>query len=220
VFSEAAAFLVSDVLADRESRSPTFGLESPLATRFWTAVKTGTSKDMHDNWCVGFSRRYTVGVWVGNLSGDPMHDVTGITGAAPVWLEIMERLHRDEPSAAPLPPPGVVTRSLEPIAGRAERMEWFLAGTEPPDGLAPATPARIASPARGAIVALDPDIPAEEQRVSFVLSPRSAPVRWRLDGREIGADALELWPPTRGRHHLVLVDSGGHEVDRVAFEVR
>src|SRR5262249_50644448 len=63
VYSAAAAFLVSDILSDRQSRSATFGLESALDTRFWTAVKTGTSKDMRDNWCVGFSRRYTVGVW-------------------------------------------------------------------------------------------------------------------------------------------------------------
>ena len=66
-----AAFLVSSILADRESRSVTFGLENPLATRFWTAVKTGTSKEMRDNWCVGYSRRYTVGVWVGNFAASP-----------------------------------------------------------------------------------------------------------------------------------------------------
>jgi len=68
VLTPAAAFLLSDILSDRESRSRTFSLESPLSTRFWTAVKTGTSKDMRDNWCVGYSDRYTVGVWVGNFS--------------------------------------------------------------------------------------------------------------------------------------------------------
>ena len=44
------------------------------ATRGFAAVKTGTSKDMRDNWCVGFTDRYTVGVWVGNASGEPMHE--------------------------------------------------------------------------------------------------------------------------------------------------
>ena len=69
VFSKEATFLISDILSDREARSATFGLENPLSTRFWTAVKTGTSKDMRDNWCVGYSRKYTVGVWTGNFSG-------------------------------------------------------------------------------------------------------------------------------------------------------
>ena len=67
---------------DRAARAVTFGLDNPLATRFWTAVKTGTSKDMRDNWCIGYTSRYTVGVWVGNASGAPMWDVSGTSGAA------------------------------------------------------------------------------------------------------------------------------------------
>ena len=90
IYSPAASWLVSDMLADRASRSATFGLENNLATRYWSAVKTGTSKDMRDNWCVGYTARFTVGVWVGNFSGAARHDVTGITGAAPVWLEVMK----------------------------------------------------------------------------------------------------------------------------------
>src|ERR1700719_3436461 len=82
IYSPATAFLVSDILADRASRATTFGLENSLATRFWSAVKTGTSKDMRDHWCVGYTDRFTVAVWVGNSSGAPMRDVTGITGAA------------------------------------------------------------------------------------------------------------------------------------------
>ena len=69
VLSAASAFIVGDILADHQARAATFGLDSVLATRFWTAVKTGTSKDMRDNWAVGSSARYTVGVWVGNASG-------------------------------------------------------------------------------------------------------------------------------------------------------
>jgi penicillin-binding protein 1C len=89
IYSAAAAFVISDILADRASRSATFGLENSLATRYWSAVKTGTSKDMRDNWCVGYTNKFTVGVWVGNVSGAPMRDVSGITGAAPVWLDVM-----------------------------------------------------------------------------------------------------------------------------------
>jgi penicillin-binding protein 1C len=93
------AFIVSDILSDPMARAPTFGLDSVLATRYWSAVKTGTSKDMRDNWALGYSQRYTVGVWVGNASGAPMHDVSGTTGAAPIWLALMNHLHAHQPSA-------------------------------------------------------------------------------------------------------------------------
>ncbi|HTZ00532.1 MAG TPA: penicillin-binding protein 1C, partial [Rhodocyclaceae bacterium] len=75
-----AAFLVGDILADADARAGTFGLDSWLATPYWAAAKTGTSKDMRDNWCAGFSARYTVAVWVGNAEGSPMHDVSGVAG--------------------------------------------------------------------------------------------------------------------------------------------
>ena len=96
VMDAAASFVVADILSDNGARVPTFGLDNALATRYWSAVKTGTSKDMRDNWCVGFSARYTVGVWVGNASGAPMHAVSGVTGAAPVWRTVMDALQRSD----------------------------------------------------------------------------------------------------------------------------
>jgi penicillin-binding protein 1C len=75
VLDAGASFIIGDILSDRAARSVTFGLKNELATGFWSAVKTGTSKDMRDNWCVGYSDRYTVGVWVGNFDGQPMWDV-------------------------------------------------------------------------------------------------------------------------------------------------
>ena len=108
-----AAFIIGDILSDRHTRLPTFGLDSVLDTRFWSAVKTGTSKDMRDNWAVGYSQRYTVGVWVGNASGAPMHDVSGTSGAAPVWATLMRELHRHETSRPPSPPDGVVRQQVD-----------------------------------------------------------------------------------------------------------
>jgi penicillin-binding protein 1C len=87
------AWIIGDILSDGSARARTFGLDSPLSTRFWSAVKTGTSKDMRDNWCIGYSARYTVGVWVGNASGESMWNVSGVTGAAPVWQDVMHYLH-------------------------------------------------------------------------------------------------------------------------------
>ena len=220
----ATAFLVAHILADRESRSATFGLENALATRFWTAVKTGTSTDMRDNWCVGFSRRFTVGVWVGNFSGAPMREVSGVTGAAPVWLEVMERLHAGVPSDPPPVPSGVVAVPVV-FAGDVEppRREWMLAGSDAADArplLATARP-RVRSPVSGTRFALDPDVPAARQRLLLEAEHATGSPRWRMDGVDLGgAGARRLWEPTPGRHLLELVDATGEAQDRVEFEVR
>jgi penicillin-binding protein 1C len=223
VFSPEAAFQIADILSDREGRSLTFSLESPLSTRFWTAVKTGTSKDMRDNWCVGFSDRYTVGVWAGNFSGEPMWDVTGVTGAAPAWVEIMNWLHSDKPSIAPRPPPGVIRRTVDFPAAGTSRPEWFIRGTESASILPAAGPAgfRIAYPSAGTIVALDPDIPPDRQKLFFEAEPANDSCAWMLDGRVLGtAGSVLLWTPEKGKHTLSLVDRSGRVEDTVGFEVR
>jgi penicillin-binding protein 1C len=133
VIPAPVAAIVADMLADRSARVLTFGLDSILSTRYWSAAKTGTSKDMRDNWCIGFSPRYTVGVWVGNASGAPMHEVSGVTGAAPIWREVMGWLHlRGQPLLpAPALPSGVVARQIhyEPPL-EPPRRELFLSGHE------------------------------------------------------------------------------------------
>jgi penicillin-binding protein 1C len=224
VLDPRASFIVGDILSDRAARSVTFGLSNELATRFWSAVKTGTSKDMRDNWCMGYSDRYTVGVWVGNFDGRSMWDVSGVSGAAPVWRDVMDYLHRDQPSRAPAPPAGVVRRRVafhpdfEP-----ERLEWFVQGTESPvvELVPPAQRvARIVYPVDGSILALDPDIPDPRQRVMFHAQAGQG-LHWRLDGSELGsAEADVAWRPLLGRHELQLVDAGDRVIGTVRFQVR
>jgi penicillin-binding protein 1C len=128
-----ATFIVSDILRDPMARARTFGTDSVLATRINAAVKTGTSKDMRDNWALGYSSQYTVGVWVGNASGASMHDVSGTTGAAPVWAALMQFLHPrgDGPSTTAAPPAGVLrTATRYQQAQEAARQEWYISGTE------------------------------------------------------------------------------------------
>lgn len=223
LFSREAAFIVSDILSDRESRSHTFGLESPLSTRFWSAVKTGTSKDMRDNWCVGYSDRYTVGVWVGNFSGSPMWNVSGVTGAAPVWLEIMNWLHQNQSSRARKTPEGVAAKKVAPMQNASGRMEWFIKGTEPEVTRQAVRQVnhRILYPASGTVVTLDPDIPSEQQRLFFESEPRDDQLRWVLNGEEVGpAGSTLFWQPHPGKHTLALVHREGRIVDAVSFAVR
>ncbi|HSR66532.1 MAG TPA: penicillin-binding protein 1C [Acidobacteriota bacterium] len=230
VYTPEAAFLLGRILSDRQSRAATFGLESALATRFWTAVKTGTSKDMRDNWCLGYSSRYTVGVWVGNFSGEPMWDVSGVTGAAPVWLDLMNRLHESLPSQPPDAPPGVVEARVRMALQGEVSKEWFLRGSQPREVRprpAAAAAARILSPAADTVFALDPEIPDKRQRLFFRLDD-CPHCRWRLNGEDLGpASAKISWKPVPGRHLLQLIgcppsqaSCNGPVLDAVTFQVR
>ncbi len=240
-----AAFIVTDILADPMARARTFGTDSVLGTRFWTAVKTGTSKDMRDNWAVGYSQRYTVGVWVGNASGAPMWDVSGTSGAAPIWAALMAHLHKTEPSGAPKPPPGLVNARVDFAGTEAARDEWFIAGTEQAQfaitsGAACAridcarglkglknvtsessstdTVAKITSPANGVIIALDPDIPPNRQRLTFTAAGSN--VAWRIDGKALARGLDVKWLPWPGKHVVQLTDAKGEVLDEIKLEVR
>lgn len=85
--------LIRDMLNDPHSRALSFGVESVLNLPFAAAVKTGTSSDFRDTWTVGFTRDYTVATWVGNFSGEPMRQISGVSGAAPLWQRILLHLH-------------------------------------------------------------------------------------------------------------------------------
>ena len=225
VTSPAAAWIVADMLADPTARAGTFGMDSALRLPFWAAVKTGTSKAMRDNWCVGFSRRFTVAVWVGNVEGDAMRAVSGTSGAAPVWRDVMLALERRGALPAADRPAEVGAQRVS-FAGARElpRTEYFLPGTgmtrvaaAPPGARRP----RIVSPVGGSVYALDPDIPPDRQRLAVDVTGAVSAHRVRLDARDVGAPAdapLLLVGP--GRHELALVDRGGRIVDRVTFTMR
>jgi len=227
VMQAPAVYQVTHILADNSARATTFGLDSQLATRGFTAVKTGTSKDMRDNWCLGYSERYTVGVWVGNASGAPMQAVSGTTGAAPVWSRLMAELHRGHPSRAPAAPAGLIEQPVQ-FTGWAQaepaREEWFIQGTQQAVWRVQPPPARraILNPQDGAIYALDPDIPPQVQRLTFETGAGNTRRSWWLDGKHLGpahgGQALR-WLPWPGRHTLELRE-GRTVIDRIRFEVR
>ena len=227
VMDARASYIVADILSDKNARALTFGLDNALAVSTWAAVKTGTSKDMRDNWCIGFTDRYTVGVWVGNYSGASMWDVSGVTGAAPIWRDLVQYLHRNVPSTQQHSPAGLLQREVRmDSAVESSYSEWFIAGTEPGElniqtPVANTRTPHISYPGKGTLIALDPDIPAGRQWVEFIASPHSLNLRWELDGESIKANEGQvLWQPVFGKHLLILQDINMQELDRVQFEVR
>jgi penicillin-binding protein 1C len=225
VISPQAAWIIADILSDPSARAATFGVDSALRLPFWSAVKTGTSKAMRDNWCVGFSDRYTVAVWVGNLEGDSMKSVSGTSGAAPIWHDIMIGLHNNAPGKSPARPEGLEPQTVH-FASNIEpsRTEWFIAGTgQANQALAPesARRTRIANPVSGSVYAIDPDIPMDRQRMGVRVAGNSIGYFLILDSTTIGpaSDNPQILAGP-GKHVLSLADGSGRIVDHVRFTVR
>ena len=112
------AWLIADMLADNTARAMSFGLESPLRFDFPVACKTGTSSDYRDNWALGFTPEFTVGVWAGNFDGTPMQGVSGVSGAAPVLHDIFVNLHERFGTTWFPRPTNIVEQMVHPVTGR------------------------------------------------------------------------------------------------------
>ena len=138
--SRQLTYLVASMLNDPQSRAPAFGYPSVLDLENGrpAAVKTGTTNDNKDNWTMGFTPDYAVGVWVGNTDNSPMNrSVTGLSGAAPIWHDVMEYLHRDTPIRDFERPDGLVESAVCAVDGLLPNgacpsvAELFIPGTEP-----------------------------------------------------------------------------------------
>jgi penicillin-binding protein 1C len=138
MFGETESWLVADILADTRARAPAFGLRSPLQLPFPCAAKTGTSSNFRDNWCLGFTRDYTVGVWAGNFDNTPMRGLSGVAGAGPVFQQTMLALHENHDAAWLDRPDELVRVRIDPRNGLTvgeeaahSVREWVRRGHEP-----------------------------------------------------------------------------------------
>ncbi|MDD2904592.1 MAG: transglycosylase domain-containing protein, partial [Syntrophales bacterium] len=138
VFSEQAAFIVSDILADPLARSRAFGGSQAMNPPYRLALKTGTSTRYRDCWVAAYSPRYTLAIWVGNFDGRPTAGESGATAAAPILAEIAGVLFAATPPEPFCSPEGVTRAKVCAFSGmrpgpgcRFTVEEYFLAGTEP-----------------------------------------------------------------------------------------
>lgn len=227
VFSAESASIIADILADSEARRKEFGAHGMLDFPVMTAVKTGTSNDFRDSWAVGFSERFTAGVWMGNLNRRATDEISGARGPALVLRAIFQELGRLN-ETKPLP----VSRALRraPVCAISGLLatgqcpavqEWFTPGTEPHDACtaqhrgnsptgATARPLdgglRMLLPTRGLRLAKDPRIPDASEAFAFEIShhPAITKVEWYVDDQLQAATGKGtyryLWPVVRGEH--------------------
>jgi penicillin-binding protein 1C len=246
VFSREIAYIITDILSDNSSRIKSFGEDSPLNLPFPCASKTGTTKDFKDNWCIGFTMQYVVGVWVGNFDGSPMEGVAGISGAAPLFRDIMIELQRKEYPPKFEEPVNLKHLKVCAKSGQVATPacpevieEIFVLGTEPKEscslcsGRVYATNAatnekefQILSPTEGDIYKIDPQVSSSAQGISFRVSEDEtiSEVIFKLDGKIIGQRKCPFeywWRPTPGEHRLEVIGESkiSQKFDQVSFRV-
>jgi len=138
VISQQIAFLMSSILSNNPARAIEFAGDPVLTMQDWdgrpVAAKTGTTDNFQDNWTIGYTPDIVVGVWSGNANGAYMKNVVGITGAAPIWHDVIEyasgRCFSTNtgttdcgdlryPSDQFVPPAGVIQQSVNTVNGLA-----------------------------------------------------------------------------------------------------
>jgi len=145
VISPQLAYMMTNVLSDNQSRIPEFFDCNPLQlysnsqTNCWygnrgtvrpAAAKTGTTNDFRDNWTVGYTTDYVMGVWAGNDNNSPMYNVTGVQGAAPIWHDSMLVAEQGHP-VHDFVYPGGLDRQTVTYSDGVKTTDWFMPGTEP-----------------------------------------------------------------------------------------
>jgi penicillin-binding protein 1C len=225
----ASTWLVGQILADDHARVLGFGRRGILATPYPASVKTGTSQNFKDNWCLGFTDRFVVGVWAGNFQAAPMAEVSGVVGAGTLWRQIADSLAElSEPSPIKRPP-GLISARICPISGLLlgpdcpnETEEFFLERWPLPEECdhrrmenpsAPSDSLILLSPLNNEIYALDPGLPAAYQNLTarVRLGENISELIWLLDGREIArsktvtAGNSALIPLSKGQKHLTVL---------------
>lgn len=140
VLSSEVSYLISHILLDNNARTLTFGPNSWLVIPGKTvSVKTGTTDQKRDNWTVGYTSSYVVGVWIGNNDNSPMNQAisSGATGASPIWNRIMRVVLKGKRDEPPKKPDNVIALQIDslggglPVSGQSARSEYFIKGTEP-----------------------------------------------------------------------------------------
>jgi penicillin-binding protein 1C len=139
VFSDEVTYLVYDILRDPDARKPMFGDRVPMNLPFDVALKTGTTKAFTDNWALGATSEYTVGIWAGNFDGTPTHRVMSVQGATPLMRAVYTAIAaRYGIPTAPPRPEAVVRAAICPLSGKRpgphchhSKSELFITGQVP-----------------------------------------------------------------------------------------
>lgn len=179
ILTTPTAQKVSAILSSNNLRAPAFGEENPLKFPYPVAAKTGTTRNFRDNWTIGYTDDYVVGVWVGNAGGAVMQGVSGISGAGPIFYKVMNVLHEETGTQLRVNPDIKL-----PVARTTLR-------PEPVSLVQEESAFRILSPFANDRFLYDPSKPASVQKIKLSSNRRA---EWLINGQLFAEGEEVLWP--------------------------
>lgn len=204
------AYLITNILSDNSARIISFGEDNILKTNYPSAVKTGTTRNFKDNWTIGYTPQRVVGVWVGNNDNSPMKEVSGITGAGPIWRQTMDLIHQNLPVQSFQKPAGLMRKEF--CYQHKCRSELFWSAQKYNKSVDQLTevldleyqtdsiPNRlIQKPLADSVYQISAEVVIEKQKVALI-SPQDA--RWFVDGELIGQGKKVFWMLVAGQHKI------------------
>lgn len=233
VLSPESATLIANILSDKHARRLEFGQGTAMDFPLQTAVKTGTSTDHRDAWAFAFNYRYTVGVWMGNLTGESTEGLSGSFSPMMVARSLMAKVTENERTEPLALSPRLIRREIcrsedgfRESDGRCPSFtEYFPPGTENVVGREPVASLsglRLTRPSPGLRMAVDPRTDPADQVYVFEAEGPARPLEWTLNGRRLGStpDGRFAWTLERGDHLLEVRDPHSGESDRRRFLVK
>lgn len=183
------------------------------------AYKTGTSYGFRDAWAIGYTRNYTIGVWVGRPDGSFSAGRMGRDAAAPILFEAFDLLPVGPSALAAKPPQDVILAGTLDLPANLQRFRpRGAAGALGAAGRKPAI--KLAFPVDGALLEL---APAGQPLPSLTLEADGGalPLRWLVNGQPISSlpyrRQAEWAPDGRGAVRVTVIDRNGHSASSAVW---
>ncbi|MDD2516270.1 MAG: transglycosylase domain-containing protein [Candidatus Gracilibacteria bacterium] len=137
-------------------------------------LKTGTSRNFRDNWTIGYTSNYIIGVWSGNKDGSFMKGVSGASGAGEIFASIVNNLEKDN-------------KENKPVILEKNTKEYL----------------EITSPLPRSVYKIDPFKPKDTQKIKpeFATNVKYDKFFWFLDGKKFETEN-NLIEIKNGKHDI------------------
>jgi penicillin-binding protein 1C len=201
--------LVHAIISDRFTGVNQFGLVGNLNLNTTDyGVKTGTSRDFHDSWVVGYTGDFVVGVWIGNSKNEALEQVSGSSGAGLVWHDVMELLLNTDYNRGTK-----LTRTKIEQSLIGNNNEWIIQGDVISEH-------RYLLEDNNLILSIHNNDIFELSRETTIPLKARKEVAWSVDGKNIGTHKETTFTPKQvGTYEIIALDEDSKEREILTIKI-